>query len=296
MSTSNPQSLEAMERAACAAHASVVKSVSGMLEHGMRAGDILSDILRRKLVAHGDKKALFERTCGSQRVGQLYVQLAENRPLIDAANAKCDSQLTITDALRLIRKPNPKNSNKPGKPDKPPKSLSGWVDDELSTALDKLGPERLLQVAAPTFRQQLEARLAGQHDRLIAQAAAANPKLRAKNLPPLKSMAVETPREAQAQAMQDVGSNSRSEADRLRVSLDEKSCELRRLQMQIIGLKSELEEQTPVKLIEALERSIPSSNRAAHEHLRALKVAIDTDTEWPATQAVGTSPLFPTKH
>jgi hypothetical protein len=200
----NSMSLEALERAACAAHASVVNCVGGMLEHGMRAGDILIDIMQRGLVHHGDKKALFERTCGSQRVGQLYVQLAANRHIIDAANTKCDSQLTIADALRLVRKPRQKNSGKAGKP--------------------------------------------------------------SKNLPALQSTA-ETSRELQARAMQDVGSDSRSEADRLRVSLEEKSFELQRL----------LEEQTPAKLIKALEQSIPHSNRAAHKHLRALAAAISTE-------------------
>jgi hypothetical protein len=277
MSTPSLPSLEDLERVASAAHASATKCVGGMLEHGMRAGDILIDIMRRKLVAHGDKKRLFERTCGSQRAGQLYVQLAENRSRITAAaNANRDSHLSIADALRLIRKPKPKDSDKP---DKPLKSLSRWTNDELSEALNVLGPDRLLQAAAPAFRHQLGTRIAGQANRLIAQAAAANPKLKAKDLPPLKLVvANDSPREAQAQALQDVGSDSRSEAERLQVSLDEKSRELRLLQMQNSRLERDLEEQTPAKLIEALERSIPRSNLAAHKHLQQLKAAINQPT------------------
>jgi hypothetical protein len=149
------------ERAVSAAHASVVGCESKMLDCALRAGEILLDILQSKLVAHGDRKNLLKRTCGHERVGQRYIQLAKNRSLIEEAKATRESGLSISEAIRLIQAKTTKPAN-PGNSSKPPKSLSHWTDDELSVALDMLGANRLLQILSPDLRKQLETRLAGQ--------------------------------------------------------------------------------------------------------------------------------------
>jgi hypothetical protein len=267
MSTPNPQSLEDLERVVCAACAGAVKRESEALDHALKVGDALLEILRRKLVSHGDREKLFERTCGSKRTGQVYIQLAENRAAIDKAKrAEASAPLSIASALRLIRKPKPKNS---GKPDKKPKSLFGWKDGELSAALDKLEPERLLQAASPAFRQKLATRFAGQQTKLITQIAADIPKLKAKDLPQL----IDARREAQAQAMQDVGADSTAETYRSQVAAETQARELQRLREKNDRLENYLED--PAELIKALERLIPRSNCEAHKHLEALTVAIE---------------------
>jgi hypothetical protein len=267
MSTSNPQSLEALERVVCAAHASAVRCESGILDYALKAGDALLDIMRRKLVHHGDREKLFERTCGSKRTGQIYVQLAEHRSLIKEQRRRGSSLLSVAAALRLIRKSNkPKNSESSNKP---PKSFSRWKDGELSAALDKLEPERLLQAASPAFRQKLATRFAGQQTKLITQIAADSPRLKAKDLPQL----IDARREAQAQAMQDVGADSTAEAYRSQVAAETQARELQRLREKNDRLETRFED--PAELIKVLERLIPRSNCEAHKHLEALTVAIE---------------------
>ena len=163
-------SLDELERAAIAAHASIerleneaARLGSEKLRLAMKAGDALIEIAQRKLVNHGQWSALYLRTCGSVRMAQIYVTLAENRDLVEA-NAKRVSHLSINAALRLIRKA--KGTSQPAKP-KPGavaafttawKRLSPAVRTE---ALAGIGFDAIWPVVPQGFRDRIGDRLRG---------------------------------------------------------------------------------------------------------------------------------------
>src|SRR2546430_8799116 len=94
-------SLADLEHVAVAAHIQIERLEGDMsqldrerLPLAMKAGDALIEIVERKLVKHGQRSALYIKTCGSVRMGQIYITLAANRELVEA-NTKCVSHLGI---------------------------------------------------------------------------------------------------------------------------------------------------------------------------------------------------------
>jgi hypothetical protein len=165
-----------------------VESAHGTaLDRALEAGDVLREIVRRQLVRYGDREALYARTCGSVRVGQNCVQLSEGRAVIEAENTNRDSCLTITAALRLVRKSDTKpkrtSTSKPeaaakvaeAKATKPEKSLpdfSKMSDADLTAGLERIGFARLLKVLPKGWHAQL-------NDHALAMTKSKFPKVQA---------------------------------------------------------------------------------------------------------------------
>jgi hypothetical protein len=154
--------LDDLERTAIVAHARIARLESEItrfdrerLPLAMAAGDALIEIVERRLVRHGQRSALYIRTCGSVRIAQIYVTLAENRELVEAAKAKRVSHLGINAALRLIRQA--KGTARTAKP-KPVLDLMKADNTTLTAALLALGFSRLMTVLPPEFYPQLDLR------------------------------------------------------------------------------------------------------------------------------------------
>jgi hypothetical protein len=159
--------LEAKVRAA---HLAVETAHGTALDRALEAGDVLLEIFRRNLAKHGERKALYVKTCGSNRTGQIYVRLAEHRPLLEA-NTQSLRVSTITAALRLISKNDlkPARPKSDPKPDRDPKlgrtnttksesatpDCSRMTDADWTAALEVLGFERLLQVLPKGWHARL---------------------------------------------------------------------------------------------------------------------------------------------
>jgi hypothetical protein len=154
--------LDDLEHTASVAHARIACLETGIAQFdrerlplAMAAGDALIEIVERRLVRHGQRSALYIRTCGSVRVAQIYVNLAENRELVEAAKAKCVSHLGINAALKLIRQA--KGTARATEP-KPALDLTRVDNTALTAALLALGFDRLMTVLPPEFYPQLARR------------------------------------------------------------------------------------------------------------------------------------------
>jgi hypothetical protein len=154
--------LNDLEHTAAVAHARITHLEDGIaqldrerLPLAMAAGDALIEIVRRRLVRHGQRAALYARTCGSVRIAQIYVTLAENRELVEAAKAKCVSHLGINAALKLIRQA---KGTARAVESKPALNLTKVDNTALTAALLALGFDRLMTVLPPEFYPQLARR------------------------------------------------------------------------------------------------------------------------------------------
>src|ERR1700738_5187079 len=88
------------------AHLDVEIAHDNALEHAMKAGDFLLEILRLSLVPHGQRKTLYAETCGSKSTGEVYTRLASNRALLEERRQSHGTavQLSTRAALRIIDK------------------------------------------------------------------------------------------------------------------------------------------------------------------------------------------------
>jgi hypothetical protein len=164
--------LIALEVKARNAHIDVEVAHGKALARALDAGDALREIVRRGLVAHGQRTTLYARTGISTRVGQIYIRLAEHRALIEEANTNRDSCLTITAAVRLISKGdrNPKRSRtspeaaakaaavKAAKPEAPLPDFSGMTNADWTRALEALGLDRFFEVMPEDWRGPIQDR------------------------------------------------------------------------------------------------------------------------------------------
>jgi hypothetical protein len=182
-------SLADLEHVAVAAHIQIERLEGDMsqldrerLPLAMKAGDALIEIVERKLVKHGQRSALYIKTCGSVRMGQIYITLAANRELVEA-NTKCVSHLGINAALKLIRKAN--GTSKP----KPTKALvsvhvatfNKMSDAERTEALAAIGFDAVWPALPQDFYPKIESRLATS---LFNRAKKAQPNTRLKRFRP----------------------------------------------------------------------------------------------------------------
>jgi hypothetical protein len=170
--------LTVLEAKVSAAHLAVEIAHDSTLDHALKAGDGLLEIIRRDLVKHGQRKALFARTCGASRTGQTYVQLAEHRELLEQTRLG-SARLSIAAALRLIRKGDIKperrtRTSKPeaaaktaevkaAKPESAAPDFSGMTDQDWTAALEAIGIDRFLRVMPRGWSAPL-------HDRALAVA------------------------------------------------------------------------------------------------------------------------------
>jgi hypothetical protein len=184
------RSLDELEYVAVAAHGRITCLEGDMarldrerLPLAMKAGDALIEIVSRKLIKHGQRTALYARTCGSIRTGQIYVLLAEHRALIES-NAQRSAFLSIAGALRLIRKHN--GTTKPKPATKASSSVYASAFGKLSNtektaALAEIGFAAVWQVLPRDFYPQIESRLA---TALFNRAKAAQPNTKLKRFRP----------------------------------------------------------------------------------------------------------------
>jgi hypothetical protein len=184
------RSLDELEYAAVAAHARIECLEGDMsrldrewLPLAMKAGDALIEIVSRRLIKHGQRSALYIKTCGSVRMGQIYITLAENRELVEA-NTKRVSHLGINAALKLIRRTN--GTTKPKLATKAPSSVYATAFSKMSDAdktetLAEIGFDAVWQVLPRDFYPKIESRLATS---LFNRAKAAQPNTRLKRFRP----------------------------------------------------------------------------------------------------------------
>jgi hypothetical protein len=170
--------LNTLKEAARAEHLAIVNADLDSLGRAMTAGEVLLQIISRKLIGHGQKKALFEETCGSPRVAQMYIQLAKGRALIEA-NAKRVSHLSIREALKLLRQHDrealrllqQQNGTEPP-PEKKKKAaiaIKNWLmmdSTEQTKLLDDIGRERLCKALSPALAAEIAKHILGQHNQL----------------------------------------------------------------------------------------------------------------------------------
>jgi hypothetical protein len=155
------------------AHEAVGNAAQGMLAHAMEAGDAL--IEAHKKIPHGKWAAWLRRDCElNVRTATRYIQLANGRPIIDAANRSRTTDLTIAGALRLL------GNRQKSKPDKKPKvsaglSLLEWNAADLEQRrnfLSEIGLVSFFEAMPPVWRGEIERRIFG---RRAAAAAPATP-------------------------------------------------------------------------------------------------------------------------
>jgi hypothetical protein len=178
------RSLDELEWIAVAAHGritclegDIARLDRERLPLAMRAGDALIEIVSRKLVKHGQRSALYIKTCGSVRTGQIYVSLSEHRALLES-NAQRSACLSIAGALRLIRQA--EGTARAAKP-KPALDLAKLQDTALTVALLALGFDRLMKVLPPEFYPKLDLRKTAV---AINRMRAKHPNLRLKRVKP----------------------------------------------------------------------------------------------------------------
>src|SRR6516165_7263204 len=82
---------------------------------------------------HGQKTEFYHHTCGSKRTALIYIQLAENRVMIEKAKVQSSLLLSIEAALRLIRQANG-TSRSTGARSRAQLNLSTWLEEEVTTA------------------------------------------------------------------------------------------------------------------------------------------------------------------
>jgi len=112
---SSPQSaqdLSSIARDAIAKHAQVTAQVFQALDIALEIGDLL--LAAKKKVKHGDwQNWIKENMSWSVRMAQSYMELARNRRVLNKVRkTQCISFMTISDALKLVRK---KSSEQQGK-------------------------------------------------------------------------------------------------------------------------------------------------------------------------------------
>jgi hypothetical protein len=162
--------LTALEAKVTEAHVAVGVAHDKALDHALKAGAGLLEIVRRRLVKHGQRDALYVKTCGASRTGQTYVQLAEHYDLLEQTR-RGSAGLSIAAALRLIRKgdPKPTKRTRTSKPEaaaktveakaaKPEMSLpdfSKMTDAAWTAALETIGFERLIRVLPKGWHARL---------------------------------------------------------------------------------------------------------------------------------------------
>jgi hypothetical protein len=88
--------LNTLKQSARKAHLAIIDGEKDNLSLAMAAGDRLREIIDRKLVGHGQRKALFTETCDSVRTAQVYIQLAEGRALIEAEAVRSALRLCVS--------------------------------------------------------------------------------------------------------------------------------------------------------------------------------------------------------
>jgi hypothetical protein len=99
--TTTVNDIAAMEMRIRSARSAVEAAYDNTLYRAMEVGDVLLEIIRRGLIKHGQRKALFVRACGSNSTGQVYTRLARHRALLES-NDQGPTRLSINAALRLI--------------------------------------------------------------------------------------------------------------------------------------------------------------------------------------------------
>src|ERR1700730_4662457 len=113
--------LTVLEAKARNAHLDVEIAHDNALDHALKAGDFLLDIIRRRLVSHGQKQALYAKTCDSKRTAEVYIRLASHRALLVEARQMRSgaARLSIREALRIIDRSdsNPKRRSRTSKPE-----------------------------------------------------------------------------------------------------------------------------------------------------------------------------------
>ncbi len=155
------EDLIALEAKATIAHNDVERAQNDALDHALKAGAILLEIVNRGLVKRGQREALYARTCNTTRTGQTYVRLAEHRDLLEQTR-RGSAPLSINTALRLISKSEAETKPKPErtrtspkaattvkteKPEAPLPDFSAMSNADWTRALDEaLGIDRFYEV------------------------------------------------------------------------------------------------------------------------------------------------------
>src|SRR5262249_21336803 len=140
----------------------VRKSEGTALDSALRAGTAMVSVIERKLIRHSQREDYYRETCGHERTGRLYVFLAKNRDVIDA-NRNRDSDLNIAKAVALIRaakgvkRRRKSSSGTKTSPAPAPRTLDGWTDAEIASALFRLGFDRFQRAVPNPFRPLLVA-------------------------------------------------------------------------------------------------------------------------------------------
>src|SRR5262245_50637428 len=86
-------------------HNAATNTAKSALRHAMAAGDLL--LKAKAQVPHGEWLGWLSDNCPmiSVRTAQAYMQIARQRPKIEAANAQCIAHLSFTGAMRLAQAP-----------------------------------------------------------------------------------------------------------------------------------------------------------------------------------------------
>jgi hypothetical protein len=180
--TEKQDSLVALEQTVCAAHAEVSKAEGAKLSFALKAGEALLEILGRKLIRHGQKTEFYRHTCGSKRTASIYIQLAENRVLIEKAKVQSSALLSIDAALRLIRQAKGTSRSRDAR-SRAQLNLSTRSEEEVTAALRAYGFDKLMQVMPLEFRSLLQQREGAQIIRLMKTR---HPNRQVKNLPKIR--------------------------------------------------------------------------------------------------------------
>src|SRR5262249_27349725 len=149
-----------------AAHRAVCATENSALDSALEAGAALLSAVERKLIRRGQREEFYRETCGHERVGRRYVYLARNRDIIDAYRTR-ESDLSIAEALALIRKAKGTGKSKgsigaQSTSEPAPKTLDGWTDSDIASALLALRYDRFVRVIPASFRPLLEAHAGAQ--------------------------------------------------------------------------------------------------------------------------------------
>src|SRR5689334_5371519 len=97
--------LNSLMEAAHTEHLAIISAGKDSVARAMNAGDRLLEIIERKLIHRGQRRTLFKQVCGSTRTGEIYVQLAKARALIEG-NAQSSALFSIDAALKFLRQHN----------------------------------------------------------------------------------------------------------------------------------------------------------------------------------------------
>jgi hypothetical protein len=179
------KSLSTLETTVREAHEAVVVGESSALQHAIAAGLALLEIKARGLLKRGQLGAFYTSTCGGRQRAAEYLRLAEHRECIEAENVRRVGQLSLREALKLLRtssrdkqlqrKEQPERKEQP----KPTLGLAAMDDTAVTAELVALGFERFLQCIPPAWRSALERRAGGQ---FVARLKTEQPNVRLRHL------------------------------------------------------------------------------------------------------------------